>query len=298
MPRASRRRCFPCSAFHPWLARWMPGRKPRCSATDSGRSVSAATVSPWAALILDGQPYTLAGVLPKDFRFPIQYSMMEEPDLYLPLVPNPDRRWHYLRVIGRLKPGVTVAQARVDMNLISAAIERAYPRLNRGEGATVRPLHEDMVGGTRETLAAFGVAVVFVLLIGCANVSNLLLSQAVRRQREIAIRAALGASRGRLVKQFLEGLVLSILGGALGVLLAVWGMPLLVRTVPVHTPFSTRLAMGGLGLNWTVLGFAAALSLVTAVAFGMLPAWRASRANLSARLPGSRTGQGERVRGI
>src|ERR1039458_4464887 len=107
-------------------------------------------------------PTALAGVLPKDFRFPIQYSMMEEPDIYLPLAPNPNRRTHYLRVIGRLKPSITVGQARADMNLISAAIERAYPRLNRGEGATVRPLHEDMVGGTRETLAAFGVAVSFV----------------------------------------------------------------------------------------------------------------------------------------
>jgi putative ABC transport system permease protein len=250
-------------------------------------------------LILDGQPYALAGVLPKDFRFPIQYSMMEEPDIYLPLAPNPNRRTHYLRVIGRLKPGITVGQARADMDLISAAIERAYPRLNRGEGAAVTPLYEDLVSGTRETLAAFGVAVVFVLLIGCANVSNLLLSQAVRRQREIAIRSALGASRGRLVKQFLvESLVLSIFGGALGVLLAVWGMPLLVRTVPVHTAFSTRLAMGGLGPNWTVLGFAAALSLVTAIVFGMLPAWRASRADLSARFLGSRSGHGERARGI
>jgi len=163
-------------------------------------------------LILDGQPHTLAGVLPKDFRFPIQYSMMEEPELYLPLVPNPDRGWHYLRVIGRLKPGVTVAQARTDMDLISAAIGRSDPKLNRGEGAMVIPLSKDMSAGG-ETLAAFGVAVVFVLLIACANVSNLLLSQAVRRQREIAIRSALGASRGRLLKQFLvESLVLSILG--------------------------------------------------------------------------------------
>ena len=249
-------------------------------------------------LILDGQPYALAGVLPKDFRFPIQYSMMEEPELYLPLVPNPDRGWHYLRVIGRLKPGVTVAQARTDMDLISAAIGRSDPKLNRGEGARVNPLSKDMSAGG-ETLAAFGVAVVFVLLIACANVSNLLLSQAVRRQREIAIRSALGASRGRLLKQFLaESLVLSVLGGALGVLLAVWAMPLLVRTVPVHTAFSTRLAMGGLGLNWPVLGFAAALSVATAVLFGMLPAWRASRANVTARFLGSRSGQGERVRGI
>ena len=163
----------------------------------------------------------------------------------------------------------------------------------------VIPLDKDMVGGTRGTLAAFGVAVVFVLLIGCANVSNLLLSQAVRRQREISIRAALGASRLRLVKQFLvESLVLSILGGTLGILLAVWGMPLLVRTVPVHTAFSTRLAMGGLGLNWTVLAFAVALSLLSAMVFGTLPAWRASRSDLGARFLGSRSAQGQRARGI
>ena len=249
-------------------------------------------------LILDGQRYSLAGVLSSDFHFP-RWSMMEEPDIYLPVVPNPNRRTHYLRVIGRLKPGVTSAQAKADMDAVSASIERAWPSLNRGEGARVTPLHEDLVSGTRETLTVFSVAVVFVLLIGCANVSNLLLSQAVRRQREIAIRSALGASRLRLVKQSLvESLVLSIFGAALGVLLAVWGIPLLVRMAPMHSALSTRLAMAGLGLNWTVLGFAAALSFVTAMVFGMLPACRSSRENWSARRLGSRSGQGQGVRGI
>jgi putative ABC transport system permease protein len=249
-------------------------------------------------LILDGQPYSLAGVLPDSFRFP-KWAMMEEPDIYLPLAPNPNRRTHYLRVIGRLKPGVTVAQAKADMDMISAAIERAYPSLNRGEGAAVIPLYEDMVYGTRQTLAAFGAAVVFVLLIACANVANLLLSQAVRRQREIAIRSALGATRARLVRQFLvESLVLSICGGALGVFLAVWGLPLLARAVPAHTAFSTRLTMGGLGVNWVVLGFAAGLSIAAAMVSGLLPAWRASRAEGGTRYLGSRGGQGARVRGV
>jgi putative ABC transport system permease protein len=249
-------------------------------------------------LILDGRPFTPSGVLPKNFRFP-RWSMMEEPDLYLPLEPNPNRRTHYLRVIGRLKPGITVAQAKAEMDVIAAAIERASPELNRGEGASVIPLHELLVFGASETLAAFGIAVVFVLLISCANVSSLLLSQAVRRRREIAIRSALGASRLLLMKQFLvESLALSICGGALGVLLAVWGMPLLMRAAPVHTVFSTRLDMGGLGLNWTVLAFTAALSLVAAVLSGMLPAWRASRPDESARYLGSRSAPGERIRGV
>ena len=249
-------------------------------------------------LILDGEAYTLAGVLPPDFRFP-RWKFMAEPDIYLPLLPNPDRRWHYVRVIGRLKPGVALAQARADMDLISAAIERAHPRENRGEGAALTPLSDELIYGTGAPLTAFGGAVLFVLIIGCANVSNLLLGQAVRRRREIAIRSALGASRARLLRQFLvETLVLALAGGAAGVLLASWGMPLLVAAVPVHSAFSERVAMGGIGLNWTVLGFAFAVSLVAAVLSGMLPAWRASRQDRSATFLTSRTVQRERVRGV
>ena len=253
-------------------------------------------------LILDGKPYSLAGVLPNDFRFP-RWAMMEDPDVYLPLMPNPSRRTHYLRAIGRLKPGVTLAQATADMDAISAAIERADPRGNRGEGASVIPLSEDLTSGTRQTLTAFSLAVVIVLIIACVNVSNLLLSQGARRQREIAIRAALGASRMRLVKQFLvESLVLSVCGGAAGVLLALWAMPLLVAAVPAHTALSTRVEMGGIGLNWTVLGFAIGLSAITALLFGLLPAWRTSVCptgpDRSAALLGSRSVRGGRVRGI
>ena len=238
-------------------------------------------------LILDGRPYALAGVLPEDFRFP-KWSMMEEPDIYLPLAPNLNRRAHFLRVIGRLRPGATAARARAEMATISAAIERAWPSLNRGEGAGLTPLSEDLVSGTRQAFEIFGAAVLLVLLIACVNVSNLLLGQAVRRQREIDIRAALGASRARLIRQFLvEGLVLSICGGALGVLLAVWGMPLVLAAVPVHSAFSTRVAMGGLRLNWPVLGFALAVSLGATAVFGMVPAWRASA---SAYRLGSRGG--------
>ena len=253
-------------------------------------------------LILGGKPYSLAGVLPNNFRFP-RWAMIEEPDVYLPLMPNPSRRTHYLRAIGRLKPGVTLAQARADMDAISAAIERDDPRENRGEGASVTPLSEDLRSGTHRTLTAFTLAVVIVLIIACVNVSNLLLSQGARRQREIAIRAALGASRRRLIKQFLvESLVLSVCGGAAGVLLALWGMPLLVVAVPAHSAISTRVEMGGVGLNWTVLGFAIGLSAITALLFGLLPAWRASFCPMgpdrSAASLGSRSVRGGRVRGF
>jgi putative ABC transport system permease protein len=249
------------------------------------------------ALLLDGAPYTVSGVLPPGFRFP-KWSMMDEPDVYVSLAPNPDRRFHFLRVIGRLKAGVAVAQAQTEMDQVSAAIGRAFPRANPGEGARVSPLQQDLTFGTGRTLGAFMAAVVLVLLIACANVSNLLLSQAVRRQREMAIRNALGAGRMRLIRQFLvESMALSLAGGALGVVLALWGIPLLEAAIPAHSAFSTKVAMGGAGIDLPVLGFAMAVSVASAVLFGVLPAWQASRSETSVRLR-SRSTSGERARGV
>jgi predicted permease len=249
------------------------------------------------ALVLDGAAYTLAGVLPPEFRFP-KWNMMDEPEVYVALPPNPDRRFHYLRVMGRLRPGIGLPQARSEMNRVAAAIERAWPRANPGEGVAVGSLQRSLTFGTAPTLTTFFAAVVLVLLIACANVSNLLLGQAVRRRREVAIRAALGAGPLRLIRQFLvESLLLSLGGAALGVVLAIWAIPLLVAAVPAHSAFSTRVAMGVVGINLPVLGFAIAVSVAAAVLFGALPAWQASRVERNARLLASRSASGDRVRG-
>jgi predicted permease len=249
-------------------------------------------------LLLDGIAYTAAGVLPPDFRFP-KWVMMDEPDVYLALAPNPDRRFHFLRVIGRLRPGVTLPQARAEMSGISAGIERAWPRDNPGEGVAVGPLHDNLTLGTGQTVATFMAAVILVLLIACANVSNLLLGQAVRRRREVAIRGALGAGRMRLMRQFLvESLLLSLSGGALGVLLALRGIPLLIAAIPAHSAFSTPVAMRNVGVDLRVLAFAVAVSVLSAVLFGVLPAWQAARSIRSFRMLGSRGTAGERARGL
>jgi len=241
-------------------------------------------------LILDGEPFTLAGVLPPEFRFP-RWKFMPEPDIYLPLSPNPDRGWHYIRTIGRLKPGVTLAQARADIAL-------AHPAGNRNEGAKLALLSAELTRGTGATLEAFAGAVLLVLIVGCANVSNLLLGQAVRRRREIAIRQALGARRVRLLRQFLvETSVLAFSAAAGGVVLALCGMPLLVAALPVNSEFSAKVAMGRVGLNWSVLGFAAAIALVAALLSGILPAWRASRQDRGARFLAGRTARHQRLRG-
>jgi putative ABC transport system permease protein len=185
------------------------------------------------------------------------------------------------------------------MNVISAAIEPVQAGGKRGEGAELGLLADNLTYGTGDTLKAFGVAVLLVLLIACANVSNLLLGQAVRRRKEIAIRSALGASRARLVRQFLiETMVLAVSGGGAGVLLAMWGMPLLMAIVPVESAFGVLLAMGGIGLDWTVLGFAVAASLIAALLAGLLPALRASRPAGGAPFLASRSIPYERVRGI
>jgi putative ABC transport system permease protein len=234
-------------------------------------------------MVLDGEAYTLAAVLPESFRFP-KAGIMDEPQVYLPLIPNPNRQFHYLEGIGRLKPGVTLTQAQAELDVISAAIETVSPTQNRGEGAKVFTLQESLVFGSRDTLTVFIWAVGLVLLIACANISNLLLSQGVRRQREIAMRSALGATRARMVRQLLaESMVLSFLGGALGLWLAWWGIPLLTAAAPVHTAFSTRIAMGGIQLNWAVLGFTFGVSALAGLLFGIFPALHAVRLSLRSR---------------
>jgi len=225
------------------------------------------------SIYLEGRAYTVLGVLPPHSYFP-PYRWGSAPEVFVPVIPNPDRGWHYLRVIGRLAPGITAQQARTEMNGIAARLAQAYPNSNRDQGIVVDQLIQ-YFGQTGWVL--FG-AVAFVLLIACTNVANLLLSQGATREREIAIRTAVGATRSRIVRQLLtESLLLAGVGGALGVGLAYWTLPLLASALPQHTAFFTRVHDAGIGLNSTVFIFAVLLSVLSCALFGLLPAWRSTK---------------------
>lgn len=239
---------------------------------------------------LNGKTYTVVGVLPAWLKQPGVTLPSLPPtgaDVWIPLVPNnfeQDRSLHNLRVIGRLKPGVALAQAREEMNTIAARLEQEYPAINANIGSEAIPLHEQVVGKVSQALWMLTAAVGLVLLIACVNVANLLLARAASRQTEIAIRTALGATRGRLIAQMLaESVVLSLAGGVCGVLLATWGVPLLTKMSAV--PRADEI-----GIRLPVLLFALLISLLTALAFGLLPALKTSRSDLVRALKDGRKG--------
>jgi putative ABC transport system permease protein len=228
-------------------------------------------------ITLGARTFTVIGVMPPGFQFaPFWYTKAE---LWLPLVLGDpdnnrlaDREGRSLRVFARLAPGVTRAQAQAEMDLVVARLEERYPSTNRHLTVAVDPLHEKMVGGVRRPLLVLLAAVAFVLLIGCANVANLLLARSAARAKEIALRTVLGASRGRLVRQMLaESLLLAVVGGALGVLLAEWGIEALVALGPRDLPRLETIHLDG-----RVLAFTAGLSLLTGLLFGLVPAWHAA----------------------
>ena len=229
-------------------------------------------------LMVDGQSFTVVAVMPRGFTFP-----QDNTDLWIPFAPDAqrgERAAHFLRVIARLKPGVTVERAQTDMNVIAERLEQAYPKTNTGWRLTMLPLHEAISGQIRTTLLVLLAAVGLILLIACANVANLLLARASARGREIAIRAALGARRGRIIRQLLtESLLLALLGGGIGLLLAVWGVDLLVSFGPDSIP-----RLKEVGIDGRVLGYTLTLSLLTGSIFGLAPALQTSRADLSRAL--------------
>ena len=246
-------------------------------------------------LTLNGETYEVIGVMPEGFRIPTGADMLA------PLTFNADqmnaRGAHYVMVMGRLRPGATVERAREEMSGMAAALSKQYPDSNSGWGAKVVPLYEEMVGGVRPALLVLFAAVGFVLLIACGNVTNLVLARGAARQKEIALRAALGAGRGRLVRQLLtESVLLALAGGVLGLLIGQWGIDLLHLLQPANIP-----RMGEIGINSTVLLFTLALSVATGLLFGATPAFLVSRSNLHDTLKeggrGSAAGGRHRLRG-
>jgi len=226
---------------------------------------------------LEGRSYTVLGVLPPQFRFRPSWWGGPASEVFVPVIPNPERDWYYVRVLGRLAPGVTKQQAVAEMDGIVARLAQTYHDSER-QGIELEPLAQYIVSDARQTAWVLFGAVAFVLLIACANVANLLLSQGAAREREMAIRSAVGATRGRILRQLLtESLLLAGSGGAIGVAAAYWAIPLVARMAPPHGHFSARIQDAGIHLNLTVLLFTALLSGLSSVLFGVLPAWKATK---------------------
>src|SRR5215471_8247726 len=253
------------------------------------------------ALTLDGESYSVVGVMPPLVQLPGYENVNDQ--LWVPIAfPAEEavqRGNHFLEVIARLKPGITLKQAQAEMNTIAARLEKQYPTYNLRRGAVVVPLHEQVVGEIRPALVILLGAVGFVLLIACANVANLLLARAAALQKEIALRLAVGASRSRLTRQFLtESLLLALLGAGLGLLLALAGIRVLRTLIPV-----TIAQVGTITVNGTVLVFTLLIALVTGIAFGVVPAIQGSHFNLNDTLKESGRdsaggSKGNRIRGL
>jgi putative ABC transport system permease protein len=240
------------------------------------------------SIVLNGLAYDVVGVMPPSFAFP------EAAQVWTPLAPwgrykdfMESRGAMWLRVIGRLKPGVGTVAAQAELDRIASALEREYPGANAGIGIRLVPMHEDIVGDVRRPLLVLLAAVGFVLLIACANVANLLLTRMAARQRELAIRAALGAGRRRLIRQMLvESLVLAGAGGALGLALAAWGMRALTALAPADLPAAADLHIDGAVMLYTSLA-----ALLTGLVFGIAPALQSAAVAAGESLKqGGRTG--------
>ena len=244
---------------------------------------------------LAGESYTVAGVMPRGLPF---FDNLPEVELWTPIAFAPDdnmatRNNHFINLLGRLKPGVTREQAQTDVSAIARRMEEQVPG-NKGLGALVVPMQEQITGDSRKALLLLLGAVAFVLLVACVNVANLLLARTSARERELAIRASLGASRARIVRQvIIECLPLGLIGGLFGALLAIWGIDLLSSLLPASLPRGNAITVNG-----RVLIFTFALVLLTILIFGLLPALQAAGGNVRESLnEGGRSGIGSRKQG-
>ena len=258
------------------------------------------------SLALNNQAYTVVGVMPASFQFPVGFGylgkVLNDPiELYVPLAPTKREaaRGNYsFFTIGRLKPGATIEQARAELTTIEGRLEQQYPDTNTGMAVSLVATREQTVKEIRPALLVLFGAVSFLLLIACANIANLLLARGASRQKEFAIRAALGASRARVLRLLLtESVILSLAGGCLGLLLALWSTDALVALGPDNLP-----RLHEVGIDGRVFGFTLAVSLATSILFGFIPAIHAAKPDLNEALKeGSRgsTGSGaaKRIRG-
>jgi predicted permease len=240
---------------------------------------------------LNGRPYNVVGVMGPDFR-PLPSSLvMPEGQFYRPVAENYDdaeRDSRHLRAIARLRQGTTLEQAQGELKVIAERLEHGHPETNKDYGVAVVSIAEEITGGIRSTLLLIFGAVIFVLLVACANVANLLLARASVRHKEITIRSAIGAGRGQLVRQLLtESLVLSVLGGGLGLLIASWG----TRVVSVAGA-SINPMFQDIHLDLRCLAFTVVVSIITGLIFGLAPALQISKPNLSESLKEAGRGSG------
>ena len=242
------------------------------------------------ALNISGKQRVVIGVMPRGFDYPSPAAMWTPLGFDNPM--RTRRDLHRLRAIGRLRPGVTVEQARADFRTIGARLAAAYPDVNKDESIVVNRVLDDLVGDVRPALLVLLAAVGAVLLIACANVANLLLAKASSRQREIAVRTSLGAGRSAILGQMLtESMVLALAGGAAGILLAYLGFHALVAMAPANVP-----RLDQVGLNGRVAALSAALSVATGILFGLAPAWFAARVDVNSILKEGVRGAGGRSR--
>jgi putative ABC transport system permease protein len=245
-------------------------------------------------LSLDDGAFTVVGVAPPQFLLPGSRS-----ELWFPYTPEPkdflpaNRGLHLLQVVARLKPGISRDRAQSELRIIADRMAREYPDSNAGFSVDLVPLREQLIGDVRSTLWILTAAVVAVLLIACVNVAHLLLARASAREKEIAVRTALGANPGRLVRQLLtESVLLAVVAGAVGLLIAYWGTWILAREAPAGLAQT-----GEATLDWRVLAFTLGVSIVTGLAFGLAPALSSSRSNLNMVLrSGGRGGTAGRTR--